>query len=140
MNVWEGLKGEPFTYSDFTQDQLDLLKGADGKSAYQIWLDAGNSGTLTDFLISLKGSKGDKGDRGPQGNDGRTPIKGVDYFDGAKGDKGNDGYTPIKGIDYFDGAKGDKGEVGPMAEVQYYDGGSANSVYSSETNIDGGNS
>ncbi|RZM21533.1 MAG: hypothetical protein EOO88_32795 [Pedobacter sp.] len=28
--------------------------GADGKSAYQIWLDAGNTGSQTDFLNSLK--------------------------------------------------------------------------------------
>ncbi|PGZ96929.1 hypothetical protein COE51_16290 [Bacillus pseudomycoides] len=38
--------------------------GKDGKSAYQIWLDQGNSGTTQDFLNSLKGSKGDKGDSG----------------------------------------------------------------------------
>mgnify|MGYP003583370795 CR=1 FL=1 len=104
LNVWEGLKGEPFTFEDFTQAQLEALKGADGKSAYQIWLDAGNSGSVTDFLTSLKGPKGDKSDPGPQG------------------------------------PPGPQGEVGPMAEVQYYDGGSANSVYSSETQIDGGNS
>jgi hypothetical protein len=57
-----------------------------------------------------------------QGNDGYTPQKGIDYFDGEKGDpftyedftpeqlealKGADGYTPQKGIDYFDGEKGD---------------------------------
>ena len=27
--------------------------GSDGKSAYQIWLEAGNSGTVSDFLTSL---------------------------------------------------------------------------------------
>ena len=32
-----------------------------------------------------------------QPKDGKTPEKGVDYFDGK------DGYTPIKGKDYFDG-------------------------------------
>ena len=35
--------------------------GVDGKSAYQIWLDAGNDGSESDFLASLKGEKGDKG-------------------------------------------------------------------------------
>ncbi len=34
------------------------------------------------------------------GEDGYTPVKGIDYFDGADG---RDGYTPQKGIDYFDG-------------------------------------
>ena len=62
------------------------------------------------------------GTPGPAGEDGYTPIKGVDYFDGAKGDPGNpgldgnDGYTPIKGIDYFDGAKGDKGDKGDTGD------------------------
>ena len=32
--------------------------GADGKSAYQIWLEAGNEGSEDDFLNSLKGEKG----------------------------------------------------------------------------------
>ena len=36
-------------------------------------------------------------------NNIRTPIKGVDYFDG---------YTPIKGVDYFDGEPGEKGGPG----------------------------
>ena len=33
-----------------------------GKSAYQSWLDLGNTGTEQDFIASLKGAKGDKGD------------------------------------------------------------------------------
>ena len=43
---------------------IDGLTGADGKSAYQLWLDAGNTGTQADFLASLKGADGDKGDNG----------------------------------------------------------------------------
>ena len=31
--------------------------GKDGKSAYQIWLDAGNTGSEAQFLASLKGPK-----------------------------------------------------------------------------------
>lgn len=55
-----------------------------------------------------------------KGDDGYTPIKGVDYFDGkdavspVKGidyDDGKDGYTPIKGKDYRDG-KDIKGKDG----------------------------
>ncbi|HEY2086266.1 MAG TPA: hypothetical protein VGH54_09605 [Mycobacterium sp.] len=33
--------------------------GAAGESAYQVWLDAGNTGTQADFLASLKGAPGD---------------------------------------------------------------------------------
>jgi len=36
-------------------------KGDTGKSAYDIWLDAGNSGTEADFLTSLKGEQGPAG-------------------------------------------------------------------------------
>jgi len=51
----------------------------------------------------LKGETGDKGEKGESiiGKDGRTPIKGKDYFDGK------DGRTPLKGVDYFDGADGE---------------------------------
>ena len=37
----------------------DGKDGKDGKSAYEIWLEAGNTGTEEDFLNSLKGEKGD---------------------------------------------------------------------------------
>jgi hypothetical protein len=40
------------------------LPGEDGLSAYQIWLNAGNTGTEADFLASLKGEKGDSGTGG----------------------------------------------------------------------------
>ncbi len=50
-------------------------KGNDGKSAYQIWLDAGNKGTQQDFLNSLKGTQGEKGDPGSNGNDGKSAYQ-----------------------------------------------------------------
>lgn len=59
--------GKPFLYTDFTSDQLNALKGE-------------------------KGVKGDKGDRGDQGATGRQ---------GEPGINGQDGRTPIKGIDYY---------------------------------------
>lgn len=46
-------------------------KGNDGKSAYQIWLDAGNKGTQQDFLNSLKV----KGDPGSNGTDGKSAYQ-----------------------------------------------------------------
>ena len=58
------------------------IAGQDGKSAYQIWLDAGNVGTINDYLISLKGAKGDKGDKGDIG------------LTGPQGPAGQDGVTP----------------------------------------------
>lgn len=37
------------------------LEGQNGKSAYEIWLEAGNTGTREDFLNSLKGTNGSPG-------------------------------------------------------------------------------
>lgn len=45
------------------------LEGAPGKSAYEIWLESGNSGTREDFLKSLKGQDGRNGDDGLPGKD-----------------------------------------------------------------------
>lgn len=39
----------------------DYSDGEDGKSAYEIWLEAGNTGTVDDYLESLKGKNGDNG-------------------------------------------------------------------------------
>lgn len=67
----KGDKGDPFTYEDFTEEQLknlkgqDGAKGADGKSAYELWLEnEENTGKSQDeFLASLKGDKGEDGDK-----------------------------------------------------------------------------
>lgn len=46
-----------------------VLERAPGKSAYEIWLESGNSGTREDFLNSLKGQDGRNGDDGLPGKD-----------------------------------------------------------------------
>ena len=57
--------------------------GLDGKSAYQVWVENGNAGTVSDFLNSIKGStgpqgeKGDTGDIGPQGITGPQGPQGI---------------------------------------------------------------
>ena len=48
--------------------------GADGKSAYEIWLAEGNTGTEADFLASFKGEKGDKGDPYTLTDEDKTEI------------------------------------------------------------------
>lgn len=62
----KGPKGEPFKYSDFTQDQLNALKGPKG--------DKGEPFKFSDFtqeqLAALKGPKGDPGPPGPPGSGG----------------------------------------------------------------------
>lgn len=47
--------------------------GPAGKSAYQVWLDAGNTGSIDTFLASLQGPKGDKGDPGTGGTGSGAP-------------------------------------------------------------------
>ena len=93
----KGDKGDPFTYEDFTPEQL----------------------------ASLKGDKGDKGDNGKDGADGYTPVKDIDYFDGVDGksayqiavDNGFIGteaewVASLRGADGKDGKDGQNGADG----------------------------
>ena len=80
-----------------------------GLSAYEVWLEQGNTGTEQDYLNSLKG---EQGIQGIQGEAGYTQVKGVDYFDGVNGTDGKDGVdgkTPVKGTDYY--TEADKQEM-----------------------------
>ena len=61
-------------YVDETLEGGGALKGDDGKSAYQSWLDLGNTGTEEDFINSLKGENGQVGEKGETGKDGETPV------------------------------------------------------------------
>lgn len=66
----QGPKGDPFTYEDFTAEQLEGLrgpqgntgaqglKGEDGKSAYELAQDGGYAGTQEEWIASLKGETG----------------------------------------------------------------------------------
>lgn len=57
----KGDKGDPFTYADFTAEQLEALKGPkgdDGLSAFNIAQLNGFQGTYVEWLKSLKGKDG----------------------------------------------------------------------------------
>lgn len=58
--------------------------GINGKSAYQIWLDLGNTGTITDFLEYFRGYTGKEGPQGPQGTPGIDGTSGnyISFGDG----------------------------------------------------------
>lgn len=68
-----------------------LLASCTGKSAYEVAVENGFTGTEVEWLESLKGSKGDKG---------------ADGKDGADGDKGVDGYEGTMGESAFEIAQG----------------------------------
>lgn len=77
------------------KDGLDGTNGQNGLSAYEIAKNGGFIGTEEDWLKSLKGTDGAKGEQGIQG------IQGEKGQDGADGKNGTDGKTPVKGTDYF---------------------------------------
>ena len=59
--VKQGIQGEKGDKGATGEKGVKGDTGATGKSAYDLWLAHGNSGTETDFLNSLKGEKGDTG-------------------------------------------------------------------------------
>ena len=114
----KGEKGDPFTYADFTKEQLAALKGERGQDGY----------TPQKNVDYFDGARGEKGDpftyddfteaqlaalKGERGQDGYTPRKNIDYFDGAKGDAFTyEDFTPEQ-LAALKGAKGDTGTAGP---------------------------
>ena len=69
------------------------ISGADGKSAYEVAVLNGYSGTPSQWLASLVGPKGDKGDTGSQGEVGPAGA------DGAQGPQGLQGVAGLNGLD-----------------------------------------
>lgn len=98
----QGEKGQDGLNGRDGIDGKDGINGNDGEnglSAYEIWLNQGNTGTETDFLNSLKGEKGDKGEQGEQGLQGIQGEKGETGERGADGSNGIDGKDGENGID-----------------------------------------
>ena len=102
--------------------------GQDGKSAYQIWLDNGHSGTEQDFLNWLKGEKGDQGQQGTPGQDGANGQDGQNGKDGVgiadiKIENGKLYVKYTNGNDYVDlgqvkGADGQNGQDGTTPTIE----------------------
>jgi len=93
-----GARGETGKEGPAGQNGKDGATGSDGKSAYQIWLEAGNSGSEAEYLASLVGPQGPQGIQGEQGIQGQTGPQGIQ---GPQGEQG------------IQGPKGDTGDVGP---------------------------
>lgn len=56
--------------------------GTNGLSAYQIWLNAGNTGTEAQFLTALRGATGAQGIQGTTGTQGIAGTNGTNGLDG----------------------------------------------------------
>ena len=96
-----GPKGEPFKYSDFTQDQLNALKGPKG--------DKGEPFKYSDFtaeqLLALRGPKGDPGSGGGQVTSQPVEIYEVAWGTAKAGERGADrgylAFDPLTGWGYL---------------------------------------
>lgn len=96
-----GPKGEPFKYSDFTQDQLNTLKGPKG--------DKGEPFKYSDFtaeqLLALRGPKGEPGSGGGQATSQPVEIYEVAWGTAVPGERGADrgylAFDPLTGWGYL---------------------------------------
>ena len=96
-----GPKGEPFKYSDFTQDQLNALKGPKG--------DKGEPFKYSDFtaeqLLALRGPKGEPGSGGGQVTSQPIEIYEVAWGAAKAGERGADrgylAFDPLTGWGYL---------------------------------------
>ena len=96
-----GPKGEPFKYSDFTQDQLNALKGPKG--------DKGEPFRYSDFtaeqLLALRGPKGDPGSGGGQVTSQPIEIYEAAWGTAVPGERGADrgylAFDPLTGWGYL---------------------------------------
>ena len=97
----KGDKGEPFRYSDFTQEQLNALKGPKG--------DKGEPFRYSDFtaeqLLALRGPKGDPGSGGGQVTSQQIEIYEVVWGTAIAGERGADrgylAFDPLTGWGYL---------------------------------------
>ncbi len=76
--------------------------GAEGKSAYEVALDNGFSGTEEEWLESLVGPKGEQGDQGDQGEKGETGEQGPQGADGLSADEVAEENKPFEEFDDSD--------------------------------------
>lgn len=103
----KGEKGDPFTYEDFTPEQLQGLQGPKGDKG-----EKGDAFTYDDFTEEqLQALTGPQGPQGPQGSIG---LQGPQGEQGEKGEKGD---TGAQGPEGPQGATGPQGEPGDAATI-----------------------
>lgn len=142
----EDKKENPHTNDNPKEEPNPKVKGP--ITAYDFWLAAGNTGTVEDFVESMKGKvgpkgdkgeKGDKGDPGPMGPAGPKGDKGDDGIPGTPGPQGERGLPGNPGKDGKEGPQGPIGLTGPSGPVgergpRGLDGKSAYEIWKEEGN------
>lgn len=121
IDYFDGAHGKPFTYADFTEEQLNELRGPKG--------DKGEKGERGERgPQGIQGEKGEKGEQGFKGENGVRGLKGdrgepftyddftVEQLEGLKGPKGDTGPKGSKGDKGDQGIQGDKGEKGDKGD------------------------
>ena len=89
----------------------EALKEIRGLSAYEIAKQEGFTGTVDEWLASLKVAKGDKGDTFSLSDLTQDELAKI------KGPRGETGYTGPQGPQGIQGPKGDRGEPGPKGDI-----------------------
>lgn len=125
------LKGDPFTYNDFTPEQLAQLVGPQGKTGYYYIpsvskegiLSWTNSGNLSNpDSVNIKGPQGDQGIKGERGDVGYYFTPSVDSEGNLSwinnGNLSNPNPINIKGSQGIQGPIGPKGDIGLSATVE----------------------
>lgn len=128
------------------QNGSNVTNGKDGEnglSAYELAVRNGFTGTLTEWLESLKGADGKDGTNGVDGKDGADGVNGKDGADGVDGRDGTNGIDGKDGLSAYeialkngfvgtesewleflkgkDGADGSSPEVSGFATTEYVD-------------------
>ena len=83
-----------------------IILASCGKSAYEVAVENGYTGTEEEWLASLKGEAGKDGKKGKDGKDGKDGEDGLPGMTGEdasrvfpQGTDGKDGYTPVISVD-----------------------------------------
>jgi len=92
FELWQSLPGNA------GKDESEFFRSLEGKSAYVLWLEAGNNGTEADFLLTLKGDKGVGYANAHIDNDGNLILP---YNDGSGNELVSGG--PVRGAQWYNG-------------------------------------
>lgn len=94
------------------RDGRDGRDGQDGRDAYMLARAHGFTGTVEEWLASLKGEPGETGARGEKGERGVQGEPGPRGPQGVRGDRGETGVQGERGPAGLAGAKGETGAQG----------------------------